>query len=310
MHQAPSSCILVRPAAFGFNPETAGTNVFQQHTGPDVQSVRQRVAQEFDRMVECLRAHDVDVQVFDDTPQPVKPDALFPNNWILLHENGTVVLYPMMAPNRRTERRADIIDQLKTRFWVKSVIDFSAEERHGRFLEGTGSLVFDYVNHIGYACRSPRTNEHLVHRLAGRLGFKPLIFDAVDERGVAVYHTNVLMCVGARFAVICLDAIRQEKDQEAVLTSLHSTGHQVVAISHAQMKAFAGNMIEVINKRNEPLVLLSEQAYQSLLPGQLNAISRFAELLPLSIPTIERFGGGSVRCMVAANFLPVRSEKI
>ncbi|MDL5049465.1 arginine deiminase-related protein [Oscillatoria amoena NRMC-F 0135] len=307
MRQSPSSCFLVRPAGFGFNPETAGSNSFQQMTDGDEQDIRQRAILEFDRMVDLLLSHDVDVRVFDDTQVPDKPDAQFPNNWISLHEDGTLVLYPMMAPNRRLERRKDIIDYLKRDFLVKSVVDLTGEETSGRFLEGTGSIVFDYVNQIGYACRSPRTNEDLVNTLSQRLGLKPVIFDAVDELGIPVYHTNVLMCIGSRFVVICLDAIHKEKDREEILASFNSTSHKIVAISHAQMNAFAGNMIEIKNRSNEPLVLLSEQAFNSLLPGQVDAISRYAEMIPISIPTIEKFGGGSVRCMVTANFLSFRN---
>jgi hypothetical protein len=214
----------------------------------------------------------------------------------------------MMASNRRIERRADIVDWLKANFNVTAVLDFTREEVGNRFLEGTGSLVFDYVNRIAYACRSPRTNEQLVRAVCAKLGFAPVVFDAHDSQGVAVYHTNVVMCVGSKFAVVCLDAIHREEDQDQVLSKFSSTGHQVVAISYQQMKAFAGNMIEVRSRSNDPHVLLSESAYYALLPGQVNAISRFAELIPVSIPTIETYGGGSVRCMVAGNFLPLRTQ--
>lgn len=306
MYQAPSSIFLVRPASFGYNPETAASNAFQQPAGEMQEAIGQRAVDEFNRMVDLLQAHDIDVQVFDDTAFPPKPDAQFPNNWISLHGDGTVVLYPMMAHNRRNERRTDVINWLRANFMVHSVLDFSDQEAANRFLEGTGSLVFDYENKIAYACRSPRTNEELAGAVCGKLGFAPLVFDAHDEHGVPVYHTNVLMCVGSKFAVICLDAIRQEADQERILSRFTSTGHKVVAISYAQMRAFAGNMIEVRNRSNHPHVLLSEQAYHALLPGQLNAITRFAELIPIAIPTIEKYGGGSVRCMVAGNFLPPR----
>ncbi|MFN3839689.1 MAG: citrulline utilization hydrolase CtlX [Cyclobacteriaceae bacterium] len=310
MHQAPASVFMVRPAAFGYNPETAGSNAFQLPAENSIkENIHKQAIGEFDRMVDRLLSYDIDVQVFDDTPVPVKPDALFPNNWISLHEDGTLVLYPMLAVNRRAERRADIIDQLKSRFLVKTVIDMTEEENQHRFLEGTGSLVFDYVNRIVYACRSPRTNENLVRQLSGKLGFEPIIFDAVDERGTPIYHTNVLMCVATQVAVVCLDAIPDEADQELILNNLKTTGHRVVAISYAQMKAFAGNMLEVRTRDNELYVLLSERAFQSLLPGQLDAISLLVGMIPIAIPTIEKYGGGSVRCMIAGNFLPLQDKQ-
>jgi len=308
MSQAPSSIFLVRPAAFGYNPETAASNAFQQPAGAEQAEIGQRAIDEFNRMVDLLHAHDINAVVFDDTVLPPKPDAQFPNNWISLHPDGTVVLYPLMAPNRRSERRADIVDWLRANFKVTSVLDFTQEEAGNRFLEGTGSLVFDYVNKIAFACRSPRTNEQLVREVCAKLGFTPVVFDAYDEQGFPVYHTNVVMCVGSKFAVVCLDAIQREEDQERILDRLNSTGHKVVAISYQQMKAFAGNMIEVSSRNNEPHVLLSENSYHALLPGQLNAISGFAELIPIAIPTIEKYGGGSVRCMVAGNFLPLRIQ--
>ncbi|MCK6617406.1 MAG: arginine deiminase-related protein [Cyclobacteriaceae bacterium] len=309
MHQAPASVFMIRPAAFGYNPDTAGSNMFQQPLESVAEEfIRQKVLLEFDRMVDLLRSHDLDVHVFDDTPLPAKPDAQFPNNWISLHDDGTLVLYPMMALNRRAERRQDIVSQLKRGFVVNTVVDITGEEKQNRFLEGTGSLVFDYVNRIAYAARSPRTHEALVTAVAKKLGFTSLIFNAVDEQGIPVYHTNVMMCVGSNFAAICLDAVRGDEDQELLLKSLATTGHKVVAISYAQMRAFAGNMIEVRNRNNETYVLLSEQAFNSLLPGQVDAISRYAEMIPIAIPTIEKYGGGSVRCMIAGNFLPLRDQ--
>lgn len=301
--QAPSSIVMVRPAAFALNLETAQTNAFQ-NTENKIAEASTLAQAEFDRMVDKLSAHDIEVIVIQDTPEPRKPDAVFPNNWISFHEDGTVVLYPMLADNRRLERLLPIVDTLRPIFAIKQILDYSRYESGNEFLEGTGSIVFDYPNRIAYACRSARTNEGILKEVCRVLGFKPVVFDAVDERGVPVYHTNVLMCVGSRFAVVCLDAIRDEQDQEILLASFSSTNHKVVAISYAQMAAFAGNMIEVKTKTGEPVVLLSETAFNSLLPGQINAITKYADMLPLSIPTIEQLGGGSVRCMVAGVFNP------
>ena len=304
--QAPTSILMVRPAAFGFNTQSAESNAFQVDEVDDPSSVQQKALQEFDRMVDLLRSHDIDVHVLDDTPVPVKPDAVFPNNWISFHEDGRVIVYPMLAENRRLERGATVVETLTESFKVLEVIDWSGEEQNNRYLEGTGSMVLDYVNKVVYANRSPRTNESLVIRFCDLLGYKPIMFDAVDAAGRPIYHANVLMCIGSKFAVICLDAIPNDEDQEKILTVLATTNHKVVAISFAQMNAFAGNMIEVASKNGESFVLLSEQAFHSLLPGQVDAISRFAEMIPISIPTIERFGGGSVRCMVAGIYNPKR----
>jgi hypothetical protein len=304
VHQAPQRILMVRPASFGFNQQTFSSNPFQQLPGTSAESVVQNAIKEFNNMVDLLGAHKIDVQVFDDTAIVEKPDAVFPNNWITLHPDGRIIIYPMMALNRRAERRVDVIESLRKNFVVTEIIDLSHEEYRGRYLEGTGSLVLDYVNKIIYASRSERTNEELVHKVAQILDYRALVFNAVDQKGLPVYHTNVVMGVGTRFVVICLDAIHSEDDQERLLSSFAATGHKVVAISYQQMLSFAGNLIEVRNRKEELLVLLSSRAFNSLLPGQIDAISRYAEMIPIPIDTIERHGGGSVRCMVAGNYLP------
>lgn len=302
--QAPLALLMIRPAAFGFNAEAAATNAFQTNDDSDRLEVAQLAIAEFDTMVEVLRDHQIEVMFADDTRTPEKPDALFPNNWISFHADGRVIVYPMQPENRRAERRLDIIEWIRQRFVINEVLDESPHEMKGEFLEGTGSLVFDHVNRITYACHSPRTNEVLVNRISSMLGYKSIVFDAVDEKGVSIYHTNVMLCVGTKFAVVCLDSIRSEADQDHLLDSFATTGHKVIAISYEQMRRFAGNMIEVVDKSGQPYVLMSQTAFESLLPGQLDAISRFAEPLPVAIPTIERYGGGSVRCMVAGIHLP------
>ena len=300
--QAPSSIVMVRPASFGSNPQTASTNAFQNVQPTSNEEINKIAVEEFDRAVEKLRAHDIDVNVVEDSQSPQKPDAIFPNNWISFHEDGSVILYPMMAENRRMERTIPILETIKKKYQVRQVLDYSSQKLSNEFLEGTGSVVFDYQNRIGYACRSARTHERILNEVCLSLGYKPVLFDAVDERGQPIYHTNVLMCVGTHFAVICLDAIKHDDDQETLLGLMSTTKHQVVAISYAQMKMFAGNMIEVTTKAGEHIVLLSEQAFNSLLPSQVNAITKHAALLPLTINTIEQYGGGSVRCMVAGVF--------
>jgi hypothetical protein len=305
--QQPHTVFLVRPAAFGFNSQTSASNVFQIKPAPTA-DVAARAIKEFDQMVELLLNHQIDIRVFDDAPSPYKPDALFPNNWISTHEDGTVVLYPMMTENRRLERRLDIVESLEKEFTVTRQIDLTGEEARGKYLEGTGSLVFDHPHRTVFACRSPRTHHELVARIAARLDYKPIVFSAVDENGQAIYHTNVMMCVGEKFVVLCLDAIRDELEQEALLNTFAENDLKVVAISYAQMTAFAGNMIELVDKRGHPVLVLSQTALDSLLPGQINAISKFADVLPIPIDTIQSVGGGSVRCMIAGIHLPKRNR--
>ncbi|HEY0654689.1 MAG TPA: arginine deiminase-related protein [Chryseosolibacter sp.] len=300
--QQPHTLLMIRPKSFGFNQQTESSNAFQQQGNADLDCVKK----EFSTMVDLLLAHEVPVVVFDDTPNPTKPDAIFPNNWISFHEDGKVILYPMFAENRRHERRLDIVDQLKQNFQVREILDFSDRERGGGFLEGTGSIVFDHLDHIAYACRSPRTTENVLMAVCKQLKYRSIVFDAVDESGRPVYHTNVMMNIGEKFAVVCIDSITKDADQEIVIGSLAESGRKLVAISFAQMRAFAGNMLEVKTRTGENVVLMSDTALNSLLPGQINAISQFSEVLPISIPTIERVGGGGVRCMVAGIHLPPR----
>lgn len=305
-----STIVMVRPSAFGFNAETADSNRFQEPVGVgDVPAIAMRAREEFDRMVEMLRAHDVDVHVFDDTPDVPKPDAVFPNNWISFHPDGKVIIYPMMAQNRRAERRMDIVEALRKKFTISSVVDLSGEEQRGLFLEGTGSVVYDHANRLLFAAVSPRTSEALAREVAAMLRYRPVIFDAVDERGVPVYHTNVMMAIGSRFAVICLDAIPSGDQQDEILGLLAGSGRKVISISHDQMRAFAGNLIEVNTLSGDAVVLMSQSGFDSLLPGQLNAIALNAEVLPLSVKVIEKHGGGSVRCMITDVHLPVAKSQ-
>jgi hypothetical protein len=303
-NQAPSAVFMVRPSSFGFNEQTATSNAFQKRSSGSATHVHTLALQEFDAMVRLLRDNRIEAVVLNDTIDHVRPDAVFPNNWMSVHEDGNVCLYPMLTPNRRLERRQEFIEQLKETYSIKQIFDFSAEESKGRIVEGTGSLVFDHINQLAYANRSERTDEGLVKEICNQLQYTPIVFDAVDENGSAIYHTNVLMCVGERVAIVCLDAIRNDHDQESVLGSLAQTNHKVVAISYTQMKNFAGNMLEVKNADGEPFMLLSQSAFNSLLPGQIDAITRYADLLPISIPTIETHGGGSVRCMVGGIHAP------
>ncbi|MEQ9414537.1 MAG: arginine deiminase-related protein, partial [Cyclobacteriaceae bacterium] len=248
--QVPHTILMVRPAAFGYNSETAASNAFQKRS--DNESVVQSVARkEFDKAVEVMIAKGISVLVVEDTPHPVTTDAIFPNNWITTHEDGKIILYPMMALSRRLERRMDIVQLLKEKYEVTGVDDISKSELEGRFLEGTGSIIFDHSNRIAYACRSERTEEELFLSLCIKLGYKPILFGAADENGLAIYHTNVMMWIGETLAGICLDAIHDENDQELLLNQFAETNHKVIALSYAQMNAFAGNMFEVRNTNDD-----------------------------------------------------------
>lgn len=302
--QSTSHLLMIRPVNFGFNEETAGSNAFQKRdlNNPAVQK---NALREFNDMVSMLCENGVDVTIVDDTAEPYKPDSIFPNNWVSFHADGNIFLYPMQAENRRLERREDIIARLEDRFAVKHVIDLSRFENEEKFLEGTGSMVPDRENKIAYACLSPRTNREVLDLFCEQAGYTAICFDAIDERGQAIYHTNVLMCLGSKFAVICLDAIPNPHEKIVITKSFKSTGKEIIDISFGQMNAFAGNMLEIRNKAGEILIVMSRNAWQSLLHEQITALKKYGKLLYSDINTIETNGGGSARCMIAEVHLPV-----
>ncbi len=304
--QQPHSLLLVRPACFGFNTQTSSSNAFQQAPAISRASMQNLALTEFDQVIKDLAAKNIVCSVAEDTPSPEKPDAIFPNNWFSTHEDGTLVLYPMLAENRRHERRVDILEMLEKKFTVTRKIDLSNREGQGRFLEGTGSIIFDHANRIGYMCRAPRSDEKLLATLCDQLGYTTLVFDAVDENKKPIYHTNVMLWVGEKTVGICLDSIQNEHDQEKILSSFERTHHKVVAISYDQMRSFAGNMLEIKDKRGDRYLAMSTTALNSLLPGQLSEVSKHAEPLPVSISAIEKYGGGGIRCMLAGIHLPFR----
>ncbi|SMB93107.1 amidinotransferase [Hymenobacter roseosalivarius DSM 11622] len=301
-----STVFLVRPVRFAFNTETAASNHFQQTiAGLEQEAIQEKALAEFDAAVARLRAHGVQVLVFDDTPAPPKPDAVFPNNWLTLHPDGRVVLYPMHAPNRRPERRPDILEALRSQFTIREVVDLSHHEQEDRFLEGTGSLIFDHQHRVAYAGLSPRTDEALFQQVTSLLGYRPVAFHATDAQGHAIYHTNVMLCVGGKFAVVCLESITDPAEQAAVSDALASTGHEIVAISLAQVAHFAGNLLTLQPAAGgQELLAMSQSAHDALTADQRQTLSRYCTLVPLPIPTIETIGGGSARCMLAEVFLP------
>ncbi|TEW66147.1 amidinotransferase [Mucilaginibacter phyllosphaerae] len=296
---------MIRPVAFGFNAQTAGSNAFQKQ-GSDQQAVQQKAVQEFDGFVNVLRDNGVNVTVISDTAEPHTPDSIFPNNWVSFHDNGDIFLYPMQAQNRRLERREDIIRQLEEKFKANHVIDLSRFEANNEFLEGTGSMVLDRENKIAYACLSPRTHAEVLKAFCDYTGYKAVTFDAFDQNGQAIYHTNVLMAIGSKFAVICLDSIINSIEKESVINSIRSAGKEIVAITFDQMNHFAGNMLEVRNDKGETLVVMSQAAFASLTAEQKTALEKYGKLVYADINTIETNGGGSARCMMAEVHLGVR----
>ena len=302
--QTSKNILLIRPATFIFNPETAASNAFQLEINESEEVIKKKKLQEFEDFVKTLKSKGVNVFVFDDSKSPEKPDAIFPNNWVSFHSDGTVILYPMFAPNRRYERRQDIIESLKQDFVVAKILDLSKYENEGKYLEGTGSIIFDHINKMAYACLSPRTNKELFFEVCKYLNYKPIYFYAHDENGKEIYHTNVMMCIGERFAVICLDSITDQAERELVNNSLTETGHQVIDITFEQMKSFAGNMLAIQTNENKSILALSQSSFDSLTSNQKKELEKYSELVPLSINTIETIGGGSARCMIAEIFLP------
>ncbi len=286
---------------------TAESNVFQGRSGVTPAEQQQEAAREFDALVDALRAAKIEVVVVDDTTEPHTPDSIFPNNWVSFHADGRVVLYPMEAPNRRTERRPDIIERLVDEFGfqVTEVLDLSEHENSGHYLEGTGSMVLDRVNRVAYACLSSRTQLDPLGDFAQRMGYDVVAFDAVDKNGVPIYHTNVLMNVGEALAVICDEAIVRDEQREAVMTRLRESGHDVVSISYDQLEAFAGNMLELRSKEGDRVVALSSQAWNSLDTEQRRVLQANAKIVSSPINNIENSAGGSVRCMLAEIHLPI-----
>ena len=304
--QSTSHILMIRPVNFGFNEETAESNAFQKHNVSD-NNVQQKALSEFDAMVNTLRDSGVDVTVIDDTTMPHTPDSIFPNNWVSFHEDGSVFLYPMQAENRRLERREDIILQLEDCFIVKHVIDLSHFEHENKFLEGTGSMVLDRENRIIYACISPRTDKTVLDVFCEQNNFTAICFDAFDEHGKPIYHTNVLMCVGTKFVVVCMDSISNPHEKVMVMDSFKSNHKEIIEISIEQMNWFAGNMLEVKNISGESLIVMSKNAYRSLYEEQKTALKKYGKLIYTDIDTIETNGGGSTRCMMAEVYLPISS---
>lgn len=306
--QTTSTILMVRPANFGFNPETANNNFYQKQDDRDAEEVNQIAQEEFDTFATLLKDHGMDVIVIEDSADPKKTDSIFPNNWFSTHEDGQVILYPMYSPNRRLERRKEIIERLMSLgFKVEEVIDLSFFEQDEQYLEGTGSLILDRENKIAYACRSLRTHSIPLQYLGRLLAYEIVDFDAtqiIKGEISPIYHTNVMMHVGTELAIVCLESISNTSERLNLQLKLESSGKKIIPITSKQKFNFAGNMLEVQNLKGEKFTVMSKAAFDSLNKAQIKNISKHTHIISPQIPTIEKLGGGSARCMMAEVFLP------
>lgn len=304
--QLASTVLMIRPARFESNPMTAGSNRFQGKSTATPAEQQKEALREFDALVDTLRTTGIAVIVVDDSPEPHTPDSIFPNNWVSFHADGRVVLYPMEAPNRRSERRTEIVEQLDSDFGfqVAEIVDLTAHEENGHYLEGTGSMVLDRSNRVAYACLSSRTQLDPLGDFAQRMDYDVVSFDAVDNDGVPIYHTNVLMNIGEAVAVICEEAIPRNEQREAVMARLRDTGHDIVSLTYDQLHAFAGNMLELRNSQGERVLAMSDRAWKSLSAAQREVLQANGKILTSPIDNIENSAGGSIRCMLAEVHLP------
>ena len=314
MNPTTNSVLMIRPVAFRMNEQTAVNNYYQKALENLLPAtVNAKAQEEFDVFVKKLRTVGVNVIVVDDTSSPDTPDSIFPNNWISFHENGDVVLYPMFAENRRGERREDVLDILEANgFVIEEIMDYTSAEEDGFYLEGTGSIVLDRENGKAYCALSPRADEELFIEFCEDFEYSPVIFEAfqtVDGERKLIYHTNVMLCVGDTFAVICADCIDDKKERKMVLDSLRADGKEIILITEAQVNSFAGNMLEVRGSDDRRYLVMSSSAYQSLSKKQIAQLEEHLTILSSSLDTIEACGGGSARCMMAEVFLPREEEQ-
>ena len=298
--QNTNNVLMIRPADFTYNVETAANNLFQV-TG-NTENAQQKALEEFNAFVEKLKANGINVFVIDDTPEPHTPDSIFPNNWISFHDNGIIVLYPMFANNRRAERKQHVIDLINQNFKPTRIIDLTYFENDSLFLEGTGSMVLDRKNKIAYACLSPRTNKKVLDIFCTKMNYTSCCFNATDENAQAIYHTNVMMCVADNYVIICLDAIQNNYEKKSVTNVIENSGKRIIEITRKQINCFAGNMLQLENNNNEKILIMSSQAFESLNGKQLAILEKLNKIITAELKTIETNGGGSARCMIAEFF--------
>lgn len=301
--QSTNSVLMIRPSRFYPNPETARDNAFQSRADFDAQALAAAARSEFDAAVQTLRDVGVRVHMFEDTAEPEKPDAVFPNNWISTHHDGRVALFPMYSELRRRERRHDIIEELRKTYKITDVIDYSSFEEQGSCLEGTGSLVLDRVNRVAYVSLSNRSNPKVIQRFADDFGYESVTFTSVGLDGQPIYHTNVMMCVGSEFAIVGLAMIPNKPERKQVQARLEASEKKIVELAPEQVANFAGNAIELNDSTGAKLLVLSTRALRTLDREQRTVLTHHARLVPLELPTIE-LGGGSARCMIATIHLP------
>ena len=308
--QKANAVLMIRPYHFYSNPQTAASNRFQGQTILSKKDQQSYAVAEFDNFVSILESAGITVIQFDDTALPETPDSIFPNNWVSFHHDGLVVLYPMEAKNRRTERRIDIIDALSSRynFEVREILDLSNYETRDMFLEGTGSMVMDHKNRIIYACRSSRTNLKVLSDLVNRINYVSVTFNAIDRYGDPIYHTNVMMNIGEELAIVCLDSVSLIDEKNSLLESLKANNSEVLLLSVAQMEAFAGNMLELESSNGESVLIMSEQARESLDEKQIICIEKHVKIISAPLNNIEASAGGSARCMLAEIYLPKKEN--
>lgn len=304
--QTTDTVLMIEPVAFGYNAQTAENNYFQNNS--ENENTQEKALQEFQNFVEKLRSKGINVVTVKDTAEPHTPDSIFPNNWVSFGADGKVFLYPMFAPNRRDERRSEVLDEVKNQgFNISEIEDLSGSENNEKYLEGTGSMIFDHENKIAYGSVSLRLDEELFRNFCEKIGYEPVVFHSFQTAGterLPIYHTNVMMCIADKFAVICLDCIDDEMEREKVQEVIKSTEKEIIEISEDQMQQFAGNMLQVRNSEGKTFLVMSETAYKSLTPEQISAIEKYSEIIYSDLNTIETNGGGSARCMLAEVFLP------
>ena len=300
--QTTDTVLMVSPVAFDYNEETAVNNAFQEEGDESENTISKTARKESDAYVQMLRDNGITVITVEDTKEPHTPDSVFPNNWFSTHDDGTLVLYPMFAENRRQERKPAALEAIEENFNEERTVDLTHYEDEGLFLEGTGSMVLDRVNKIAYACESPRTNRTVLEDFCNQLGYSPVLFKAVDAEGTEIYHTNVMMHVGLEVAVVCLDAIQDPDQRAEVKKSIEDSGKTIVEISFDQMNHFAGNMLELRNRDGDPCLIMSLTAYESLTKEQIDYLESRMTLITPDLDCIEQNGGGSARCMLAEIF--------
>jgi len=304
--QTTDTVLMIEPIAFGYNAQTAENNYFQVNS--EDASTQEQALLEFNNFVEKLRSKGIKVITVKDTLSPHTPDSIFPNNWVSFGNDGKAFLYPMFAPNRRDERRTEILDVIKNAGYdLKEVVDISAPEKEDKFLEGTGSMIFDHDNRLAYGSVSLRLDETLFKEFCASIGYQPIVFHSYQTAGnerLPIYHTNVMMCVADRFVVICLDCIDDVAERKMVAETIDKSGKEIIEISEKQMQNFAGNMLQVNNTEGKKFLVMSQTAYNSLTPEQIQAIEKYNEIIYSDLSTIEINGGGSARCMLAEVFLP------